>query len=71
MGNFAENLNLGKRVLPPPVIFGTDRCTTFVTFYLQKVEAPKDNSGLFFWILIAHYVQIWRFFSSFICIFRK
>ena len=55
MGNFAENLNLGKRVLPSPVIFGTDRCTTFVTFYLQKVEAPKDNSGFRFILLNTHW----------------
>ena len=32
MGNFAENLNLGKRVLPPPLLF-----------HMHTGQAPMDN----------------------------
>ena len=41
MGKFAENLNLGKRVLPPPPAKG-DSIRSISTFHQAKVKFRRD-----------------------------
>ena len=45
MGNFAENLNLGNRFRPPPVIWGLQLKTI-------AIMTSQTQNFLIFWLLI-------------------